>query len=118
VFLFAFGGVASIFGVLSASFASSQPVQEALELARRNPAVVEALGEPIELGGGLPSGSLSTSPTEGSADVSLPLKGPNGKGRLFVVAEKEAGEWTTYRAEIEIPGRPGRIDLLEAEPEL
>jgi hypothetical protein len=118
VFLFAFGGVASIFGVLSASFASAEPVQEALELARRNPAVIEALGEPIEIGGGLPGGSLSTSPTEGSADVSLPLQGPNGKARLFVVADKEAGEWTTRRAEVEIPGEPGRIDLLAGEPEL
>ena len=115
VFLFAFGGIASILGVLSASFASAEPVQEALAIARTNPAVIEALGEPIEIGGGLPNGSLNTSPTGGEADLSLPIEGPNGKGRLFVVAEKEAGEWTVYRAEVEVSGLSGRIDLLGSE---
>jgi hypothetical protein len=118
VFLFVGGGLASLFGVLSASFASAEPVQQALESARRNPAIVEALGEPIEIGGGLPNGSLQTSPTDGSADLSVPLEGPNGKGRLYVVAEKDAGEWTTSRAEVELDGRPGRIDLMAPEPEL
>lgn len=118
IFLFVGGGIASIFGVLSASFASSEPVQESLEMARRHPAVIEALGEPIEIGGGLPNGSLNTSPTDGSADLSVPLQGPDGKGRLYVVAEKDAGEWTLDRAEVEIDGQPGRIDLLAAEPEL
>jgi hypothetical protein len=118
VFLFAFGGVASIFGVLSASFASAEPVQEALEMARRNPAVLEALGEPIEIGGGLPSGSLETSNADGSADLSVPLQGPDGKGRLYVVAEKDAGQWTLQRAEVELSDIGGRVDLLAAEPGL
>jgi hypothetical protein len=105
------GGVAGIAGLFSSAFRTAEPVERALELARRNPEVVAALGEPIELGW-LPQGSMNTTGTTGAADLSLGISGPSGRGRLFVVATKEAGEWTLERAEVEIRDRPGRIDLL------
>ena len=40
------------------------------------------------------------------------ISGPKGKGTIYVVAKKSAGEWSYSRMEVEVEGQPGRIDLL------
>jgi hypothetical protein len=89
---------------------------EAIAEARSHPAVVQALGEPIEPGFWV-SGSISTSGPSGTADFSAPLHGPTGRGTLYVVAEKQAGIWSYEVLEVEVDGRSDRIDLLaEGDP--
>lgn len=102
--------VVGVFTLVSGSIKSSGPYAQGLEMARQSPAVVAALGEPIETGW-MVSGSINVSGSSGEADLAIPLEGPDGEGKLYVVADKEAGEWTFRRAEVEVPGGD-RIDLL------
>ena len=93
---------------------SSEVVKDGLRRAQENPDVILALGEPVEDRWWI-SGSINTSGPTGQADVSLPLKGPKGKGTLYIVAYKQAGEWTYERLEVEVDELPERIDLLAEE---
>ncbi|HSK78129.1 MAG TPA: cytochrome c oxidase assembly factor 1 family protein [Thermoanaerobaculia bacterium] len=104
---FALAMVAGVFGVIK----SSDVVKDGLRRAQESPGVILALGEPVEDRWWV-GGTINTDGSGGSADVSLPLKGPNGKGTLYIVASKEAGEWTYQSLEVEVEGLPERIDLL------
>ena len=97
------------------AFRSSGVNQEALELARAHPEAVEALGEPIEAGW-LVQGSINVSNDRGEADFSIPVSGPRGEGRLYIVAERRAGEWEYQELLLRVEGRNERIDLLAGEP--
>ena len=85
---------------------------EGVALAAANPEVVEALGEPIEARFGF-SGSLNYEEDgTGDADAAIPIKGPDGEATLHVVATRIDGEWRFDEAEVELPDREDRIDLL------
>lgn len=99
--------VAGAFGVIK----SSEVVKDGLRRAQESPDVLLALGEPVEDRWWI-MGSINTSGPTGQADVSVPLKGPKGKGTLYIVAYKQAGEWTYERLEVEVDGLAERIDLL------
>ncbi|MGO1073481.1 cytochrome c oxidase assembly factor Coa1 family protein [Lysobacter sp. CA199] len=96
---------------VSGLFAGSEPVRHSIELAEADPAVVAALGKPLEAGMMI-QGSMQTHNDDGSADLSLPLTGPKGKGKLYLKAERSAGRWTYSLIEIAIDGSDQRIDLL------
>lgn len=100
-------------------FKSTGVRDEAVERARTHPAVVEALGEPIEAGWMI-QGSINIhheggDPNEpsGEADFSLPLSGPEGEGRLYVRARRFGGEWVYEELSLAVEGRGSPIDLLE-----
>ncbi len=109
------GFAGTIVAIVFGSIKSTDVYEEALARARANPAVVEALGEPIEDGWWM-SGHINTSGPSGSADISIPLHGPKGKGTLYAVATKSAGRWEYQTLEVEVDGKAERIDLL-AGPE-
>jgi hypothetical protein len=88
--------------------------QEAVERTRANPAAVAALGEPVEPGFFV-SGSVSVDGPSGEAKLSIPLRGPQGKGTLYVEAAKRAGRWEFALLALEVAGRDERIDLLAGE---
>lgn len=100
-------GIKGVSGLMS----GSEPVRHALELAKANPEVQAAFGSPLETGTGF-RGSLSTNNDSGSADLSLPVSGPKGSGRLYVKGEREAGRWSYRLIELSIDGSERRIDLL------
>lgn len=107
------GGIAAVvYGVVRTSFRSSEPYQVAVSRAKANPEVVAALGSPIEEGA-LPSGSIQVSGGSGSADLGIPIHGPNGKATVYVQAEKFAGKWEYRRMVVSLNGR--EIDLLAEE---
>lgn len=83
----------------------------ALARARAHPGVVAALGEPIEPGFFV-SGSVNVTGPSGEASLAIPLKGPKGKGKLYVEATKGAGEWQYQTLAFEPEGGGARIDLL------
>ncbi|HEY0591334.1 MAG TPA: cytochrome c oxidase assembly factor Coa1 family protein [Thermoanaerobaculia bacterium] len=89
----------------------SAPFTEALARARANPAVVAAIGEPIETGF-LVSGNVGYEGSGGTASLAIPLKGPKGSGKLYVEATRAAGAWQYQRLEFEPEGGGARIDLL------
>ena len=110
------GFVGGILAIVFGSMKSSDVYQQAFNLARSHPAVVEALGEPVE-DGLFMGGQISVTGPSGSADISIPLHGPQGKGTIYAVATKSAGQWEYHTLEVAVEGRGDRIDLLEAEVE-
>lgn len=103
--------VAGIFFLVMGSIRSSDAYQQALAKASASPEVVVRLGQPIKPGW-MVSGSINVSGPTGDADLAIPISGPKGKGTIYVVGKKSAGEWTYSRLEVEVEGQPGRIDLL------
>ena len=51
--------------------------------------------------------------SSGQADMNVSLSGPRGKGTLYFVASKFAGEWTFSKLMVEIAGTGQRIDLVQ-----
>lgn len=95
-----------VFGLMK----SSDVYRHALAEARASPAVVEALGEPIEPGWYL-SGNLEVRGPSGEADIAIPISGPKGDGTIYVVATKEAGLWSYEVLEVEVAATGERIEL-------
>ena len=97
-----------VFGVIK----SAEPYRESIARAEKNPAVVQALGEPLKPGM-IPSGNISVSGSSGDAEFSIPISGPKGSAVIYVVAKKKAGKWIYEILEVEVEGSKDRIDLLE-----
>lgn len=108
--------VGGILLVVESSFQHSDSYVQALARARADPQVVEKIGQPIEPGW-MASGSIDVSGSSGDADISIPIRGPKGKGTLYVVAKKRAGRWEFETLQVEVTGHAGRIDLLRAKDE-
>lgn len=97
-----------VFGLLK----TSDAYKDALARAKANPAVVAALGTPIEAGLFV-SGSISVSGTSGDAELAIPISGPRGKGTVYVEARKSSGQWGFGKLVVEIAGTGERINLLK-----
>jgi hypothetical protein len=100
------GTLAVVFGALK----SSEPYQMALERAQSDPAVVEALGEPIQPGWWV-VGSIETQGISGTADIQFPISGPKNSGTVFLTARRENGVWNFYSLAVGIEGQSELIDL-------
>jgi len=87
---------------------------ESLKQAHASPAVLQALGEPIEEGFFV-FGSIHVNGPSGEADISIPISGPKGSGTIYAVATKSAGIWHFELLEVDIKGSRGRIDLLDSK---
>lgn len=85
---------------------------EALEKANTNPEVTAALGSPVTPGLAL-NGSVKESGSTGTADFTIPLKGPKGEGSLQVSASKKGGQWAFDTLTADVGGKS--IDLLAGE---
>ncbi len=97
-----------VFGMMK----SSDAYQHAVTKAKASPAVQQALGSPIEEGLFI-MGNINVSGSSGQADLSIPVSGPDGEGRLYVVASKSAGRWRFSTLIVEIGETKQRINLLE-----
>jgi uncharacterized integral membrane protein len=92
---------------------SSDVYKDALATAQSHPAVVKALGSPIEAGIFV-MGSINVSGPSGQADLAIPISGPTGKGTIYARASKAAGRWTFSQLVVEIKATKERIDLMES----
>ena len=99
--------VTIVFGMMK----SSDAYKDSLAMARANPYVQDALGTPIEEGL-LVMGNINVSGSSGSADLAIPVSGPQGNGTIYVVASKSAGQWTFLRLVVDIKATNERIDLI------
>ena len=115
--LFAAGLVLVVISIAFGALKSSDAYKVALAKAKADPRVVNALGSPIK-GGFFVSGKTNVTGSSGQADLTVPISGPNGKGTIYFVASKFAGEWTFSRLIVEVEKTGQRIDLTEeaAEP--
>jgi len=84
----------------------------AMDKARSSPELVRALGEPIT-DGFITTGKVSTTGASGEADLQTYLMGPDGGGRLYIQARKQAGVWTFDTLLVRPEGDGGVIDLLD-----
>jgi cytochrome oxidase complex assembly protein 1 len=104
-----------IFFIISIPFGlmkSSDAYKMALARAKADPRVMNALGSPIE-DGFFVGGNSNVSGTSGHADMNVPISGPKGKGTIYFVASKFAGQWTFSKLMVEVAKTGQRIDLIE-----
>jgi hypothetical protein len=100
---------------------SSLPKEPALERARANPAVVAALGTPLEskLFGDtnvmVYDSKTSNERRSTRASYSIPVSGPKGKGTILIEGEKRQGAWLYRRMELKIAETGAIFDLRTAE---
>ena len=99
----------AVYAVMS-SLRNSEVARESLSRARINPAVVEKLGSPVQMGRWA-TGNVNVGPDYGSALLVIPISGPKGKGTLSVSAHKRAGEWRYDEMQVIVEGG-GRVNLL------
>jgi cytochrome oxidase complex assembly protein 1 len=95
-----------VFGALKQSDAYKMAVARAKGDSR----VAAALGTPIEEGWWL-SGNTNVNGGSGQADLSIPISGPKGKGTIYAVATKSAGDWTYSKLQVKIDSTGETIDL-------
>src|SRR5215471_5707139 len=76
--LFVGGLLAIVFGALK----SSEPYQHGVQTATSDPRVIAELGAPVK-SGWLFSGSIHTSSSSGSADLTISLQGSKRTGTLY-----------------------------------
>jgi hypothetical protein len=113
VLFFAF--IAGVLGIVQASFKSSDAYTQALVLAQDNSQVSDKIGKPLKPGWFV-SGSINVSGDSGDADISIPISGPKGNGKIYAVAKKVAGVWQYETLQVEVNGQQDRIDILQAPP--
>jgi len=95
-----------IFGALK----QSDAYKIAVARAKADSRVVAALGAPISERWYL-YGNTNVNGGSGDADLSIPISGPKGKGTIYAVATKSAGEWTYSKLEVKIDSTGETIDL-------
>jgi Cytochrome oxidase complex assembly protein 1 len=108
VLLFGVATFAGVFGLMRRSEAYSG----AMIRIRTSERVQEALGSPIT-DGWFVTGKIQISGPSGRASLAIPVKGPKGRGTVYVEASKELGEWHFRRLIVAIEGTNRRIDLSE-----
>ncbi|MFH6992453.1 cytochrome c oxidase assembly factor Coa1 family protein [Flavobacterium sp. FlaQc-48] len=103
--------IASLFFGITSMMKSSDAYKESMTIVAQNKTIIEKLGNPIE-NDGMVSGSISTSNNTGHCNLQIPIKGPKGKGTLFVIAEKR-GKWKYSQMSVYIEKTDEEIDLLQ-----
>lgn len=111
IVLLIIGAGTAIFGI-SKMITNSKPYEYALEQASTNEEVIAVLGDSIT-SDGLMQGNISLNNDNGLADITIPIKGSKGKGKVTVVGEKTDGEWTYSSLYVTIKGSKERIELLK-----
>ena len=90
IVVFAVAIAALVFALLK----RSEPAQFALQRASAHPDAVAKTGTPLEVGW-VVSGSLKTfGPRGGAVRLSLPVRGPKGRGTVAVRGVRVDGRWT------------------------
>jgi hypothetical protein len=87
---------------------SSGACQEAVARAAATPAVVQALGSPIEIGWFV-TGTLDPGR---HADMKIPISWPRGQARIRVVAAKAGGEWVFSTLTVRLSATGEQISLV------
>ncbi len=110
--LIAAGGLAMILSLVFGLMKSSDVYSEALARARTDPAVIAALGQPIE-DGWFAGGHIRTNGPRGEAELAIPISGPKGEATIYLEARKSAGRWLFSTLEVELSGGGPRINMLD-----
>jgi hypothetical protein len=107
--------IAGVLSIVELSLKSSGAYIQALAAAQANPQVANKIGRPLKAAWFV-SGDINTNGDSGDADISIPISGPKGRGTIYAVAKKIAGNWQFETLQVELDGQPDRIDLLTTPP--
>ncbi len=108
-------GIGAIFySILMHIFTSSYAYREALLRVQNDQAIVASLGSPIESGYMILGEVNSTGPA-GHAALEIPIRGPNGRGTIYVEANEHLGVWKLTGLIVEINQSGRRMDLLATD---
>ncbi len=99
-----------VFGV-SKAISGSTPYQDAIIKAQGDEYIAQMLGEPIETNG-IMNGNIKYENDEGSVDISIPIKGPEGEAKVYVVGTKKNGKWTYSELYVILDENNEQVDLL------
>jgi len=102
-----------IFGV-SKVISNSTPYEDAISRAQEDEYIIQLLGEPIEKNG-IVQGEISIENGTGLANISIPIKGPKGEAKVYVVGTKEHDEWTYSELYVVPEETNEQVDLLWEE---
>ncbi len=104
------GAVGIVFFVFAA-VRSSEPYQASLRAAQASPELRTAIGDPVTSDWWL-TGSVNWNNGVGSADIQVPVKGPNGSATIHTIGAKQpATPWTFEKMEATVEGGGAVIDL-------
>jgi Cytochrome oxidase complex assembly protein 1 len=109
--LFVGGIMLAVFGALK----STDVYQTAVTRAKADMRVRASLGNDVREGM-LVSGNANVSGGSGQTDLSIPISGSKGKGTIYVVATKSAGEWIYSQLVVKTEGGE-TIDLAASGKE-
>jgi hypothetical protein len=84
--------IGSILLLVFGAMKSSDVYKTALARARSDTRVRHALGPDIR-DGMFPSGKTNVTGPSGEAELAITISGAKGKGTIYVIATKSAGEW-------------------------
>ncbi len=79
--------------------------------AKMSPVTIRNLGMPLQRGL-LAFGDLELHGSQGEASLSLPIYGQYNRGILCVDGVRFNGNWQLISLDLEIAGRPGRLNLM------
>jgi hypothetical protein len=82
-----------VFWGVTAALKSSDAYQQAVEAAKNNPEVQQALGRDIEASWPV-TGSLNMNNDHGEVDITIPLKGSEGSGNIRVKGTRDGSVWS------------------------
>ena len=92
---------------------SSDVYAMSMKRAQDSPCAVSKLGQPIA-NDGMPQGSVNDTNSTGTADLTIPVEGPQGKGSLHAIGSRDNNVWTltsltltTGATQIDLPPDPG-----------
>ncbi|WP_264551684.1 cytochrome c oxidase assembly factor 1 family protein [Flavobacterium sp. N2038] len=103
--------IAGVFFGVTSMMTESDVYKDSMIAVKNNKIIIEKLGNPVETDGMI-SGSISTSNNAGNCNLQVPLKGPKGKGTLFIIANKQ-GKWKYEQLSVYIEKTQEEIDLLQ-----
>lgn len=90
------GGMALFFTItfttVFGAIGKNEPMSTAIAIIQEDPKCIEVLGEDIKKGFGW-TGSINTSGTSGSADISFTMKGSKSSAKCYLKAHKDLGDW-------------------------
>ena len=104
--------IGSLLVIVFSAIKSTDVYNEALDRAKADPAVIEALGSPIK-DGFLVSGNANVNGASGESNLAIPIPGPKSKGTIYVSANKSLGQWNYSGLIVEVRQTHQRIDLLQ-----
>jgi hypothetical protein len=91
---------------------SSDVYSGAVLRAKSSPALIAVLGNPIK-DGFFFTGNISENNSSGSANLAIPISGPNGTANLYVTARRSLGKWHFEGLVAEIDKTKQRIDISD-----